>query len=42
MGLAPKQSSKPPKLKYETLETIGMFIKFECQAPLLELKAPPQ
>jgi len=34
VGLAPpKQNSKPLKLKYETLQISGMFVKFECQAP---------
>ena len=40
-GLIPlKQSSKPPKLKCETLQVSGIFVKFECQAPLHERKAP--
>ena len=33
-------SSKPPKLKYETLENSGIFVKFECQDPLHECKPP--
>ena len=31
--IQPKQSSKPPDLKYETLYVSGTFVKFECQAP---------
>jgi len=34
-----KQSSKPPKLKYETPYISGIYVKFECQAPLSKRKA---
>ena len=28
----PEQSTKPPKLKHETIYISGVFIKFQCQA----------
>jgi len=35
LGLAPPEKAPiHPKLKYETLHNSGMFVKFECQAPL--------
>jgi len=41
VGLAPPDKAPiPPKLKYETLHISGIFVKFECQAPLHERKAP--
>jgi len=41
-GLSPsKQSSKPPKLKYETLYISGIFVKFECQDPPAHTSSPP-
>ena len=35
----PDKAPIPPKLKYETLHISGIFVKFECQAPLHERKA---
>ena len=35
VGLAPPDKAPiPPKLKYETLQISGIFVKFECQAHL--------
>jgi len=34
VGLAPpNKAPSHPKLKYETLQTSAIFVKFECQAP---------
>jgi len=41
VGLAPPNNApSPPKLKYETLYISGIFVKFECQAPLHKRQAP--
>jgi len=40
-GFNPQNTAPSPhKLKYETLYISGIFVKFECQAPLHERKAP--
>jgi len=36
----PNKAPSTPKLKFETLKISGIFVKFECQAPLQERKAP--
>jgi len=40
-GLSPhKQSTKLPKLKYETLEISGVFIEFSMSSPLAQWQSP--
>ena len=41
-GLAPQTKLQAPKLKYETLQVSGNFVKFECQAPCTNIKPPAQ
>jgi len=42
VGLAlQNKPPSPPKLKSETLQVSGIFVKFEYHAPLHERKIPP-